>query len=159
MVFVGDGPAHGELVEKAKAAGVDKQTVFTGFVNWEEVYKLYSIANIFVTASLSEVHPMTLIEGAICGLPSIARRDDSYLDLISEGKNGYLADTDEDLTKKTDELITDDAKLKVFSKNALEISKLFSAENHVNRMEKLYKKVLEFYPDHLNRLQDDNLLD
>lgn len=159
MVFVGDGPAHGELVETAKRAGVDNKVVFTGFVNWSEVYKLYSISNIFVTASLSEVHPMTLIEGAICGLPSIARRDDSYLDLIHEGKNGYLVDTDDGLTEKVEELLSDPAKLKSFSAAALEISKTFSADNHVARMEKLYKKVLECYPDNIEKLKDPALLD
>jgi 1,2-diacylglycerol 3-alpha-glucosyltransferase len=159
MVFVGDGPAHGELVEKSKAAGIEKQTIFTGFVPWSEVHELYSISNIFVTASLSEVHPMTLIEGAICSLPSIARRDDSYLDLIHDGENGYLVDIDADLTKRVEELITDQPKLKEFAKAALRISETFSAENHVKRMEKLYKKVLELYPNQLEKLKDEKLLD
>ncbi len=159
MVFVGDGPAHEELQKRANELGLSEQTVFTGFVDWKEVYRLYSIANLFVTASLSEVHPMTLIEAAICGVPSVARRDDSYLDLIEEGKNGYMADTDEAMTEIVEKLITDDKKLKLFSEEALRISQKFSAENHVNRMEKLYKKVLELYPDNLNELWDEKLLD
>ncbi|URA10743.1 glycosyltransferase [Thermospira aquatica] len=159
MVFVGDGPAHEELQKRANDLGLAGQTVFTGFVDWKEVYRLYSIANLFVTASLSEVHPMTLIEAAICGVPSVARRDDSYLDLIEEGKNGYMADTDEAMTAIVEDLITDEKKLKLFSEEALRISSKFSAENHVNRMEKLYKKVLELYPDNLNELWDEHLLD
>ncbi|NPV38997.1 hypothetical protein BREVNS_0496 [Brevinematales bacterium NS] len=159
MVFVGDGPAHEELQQKANQMGLANQTVFTGFVDWKEVYRLYSIANLFVTASLSEVHPMTLIEAAICGVPSIARRDDSYLDLIEEGKNGYMANTDEEMTELVENLLLDEKKLKAFSEEALRISQKFSAENHVARMEKLYKKVLELYPDRLNDLWDENLLD
>lgn len=159
MVFVGDGPAHEELQQKANELGLSGQTIFTGFVDWKEVYRLYSIANLFVTASLSEVHPMTLIEAAICGVPSIARRDDSYLDLIEEGKNGYMANTDEEMTELVENLLLDDKKLKAFSEEALRISRKFSAENHVARMEKLYKKVIELYPDRLNDLWDENLLD
>ncbi len=159
MVFVGDGPAHEELQQKANQMGLANQTVFTGFVDWKEVYRLYSIANLFVTASLSEVHPMTLIEAAICGVPSIARRDDSYLDLIEEGKNGYMANTDEEMTELVENLLLDEKKLKAFSEEALRISQKFSAENHVARMEKLYKKVIELYPDRLNDLWDENLLD
>jgi len=159
MIFVGDGPAHAELQQKASELGLSDQTVFTGFVDWKEVYRLYSIANLFVTASLSEVHPMTLIEAAICGVPSVARRDDSYLDLIEEGKNGYMADTDEEMTTLVENLLLDDKKLKLFSEEALRISEKFSAENHVNRMEKLYQKVLALYPDKLNDLWDDHLLD
>ena len=151
--------AHGELVEKSKAAGIEKQTIFTGFVPWSEVHELSSISNIFLTASLSEVHPITLIEGAICSLPSIARRDDSYLDLIHDGVNGYLVDTDADLTKRVEELISDQPKLKEFAQAALRISETFSADNHVKRMEKLYKKVLELYPNQLEKLKDEKLLD
>ncbi len=159
MVYVGDGPSSGTLKEKAKSLGLENSFIFTGFISWDVVYRLYSIANIFVTSSLSEVHPMTLIEGAMCGLPSIARRDDSYLDLVHPRKNGYLVDTDEEMTEKIEKLINDEALSKEFSRNAFEISKLFTAETHVNRMEKLYRKVLEYYPDKLEKLKDENLLD
>jgi 1,2-diacylglycerol 3-alpha-glucosyltransferase len=159
MLFVGDGPAHESLQKQAIETGLANQTVFTGFVDWKEVYRLYSLSNLFVTASLSEVHPMTLIEAAICGVPSLARRDDSYLDLIEEGKNGYLANSDEEMTELIEKLINDDAKLHSFSQEALRISQKFSAENHVNRMEKLYQKVLELYPSRLNELWDEHLLD
>ncbi|MFN4216930.1 MAG: glycosyltransferase [Brevinematales bacterium] len=158
MIFVGDGPSHEELQQKANEMGLANQTVFTGFVDWKEVYRLYSISNLFVTASLSEVHPMTLIEAAICGVPSIARRDDSYLDLIEEGKNGYMANTDEDMARLVEELLLDEKKLKSFSEEALRISQKFSAENHVARMEKLYQKVIELYPERVNDLWDENLL-
>ena len=159
LIYVGDGPSHGKLKEKAVQLSLEKSFIFTGFINWDEVYRLYSIADIFVTTSLSEVHPMTLIEGAMCGLPSIARRDDSYLDLIHSGKNGYLVDSEEEMTGMIEKLINDNALYKEFSKNALEISQMFTADNHVNRMEKLYKKVLEFYPDRLEKLKDESLLD
>lgn len=158
IVFVGDGPSHAALVDSAASEGVSEKVVFTGFVDWTEVYKLYSIANMFVTASLSEVHPMTLIEGAMCGLPSIARRDDSYLDLIRPGQNGYLCDTDEEMTVRIDELLSDEGKLKVYSKNAYEISQIFTADNHVAKMEKLYKKVIECYPNKLEQLKDETIL-
>jgi len=158
IVFVGDGPARTELTDKAKQANVAPQVVFTGFVDWSEVYKLYSISNLFVTASLSEVHPMTLIEGAICNLPSVARRDDSFVDLIRDGVNGYLVDTDEELGTRVAELLDDKTKLAQFAKAAGAIAKTFSAENHVSRMERLYQKVMQYYPDRLELLASEDLL-
>ncbi|HOJ65280.1 MAG TPA: glycosyltransferase [Spirochaetota bacterium] len=153
MLFVGDGPQLPELMRKAKEANLEKEFIFTGFVNWELVYRLYSISSIFVTASLSEVHPMTLIEATMCGLPIITRRDDSYLDLVNNGVNGYLVDTDEEISSCIQKLLNDNKLLEMFSDESYNISQKFTAENHVNKVEALYNKVLECYPD-VNKIRE-----
>ena len=143
IVFVGDGPALKELKSLTKEHNLEKNIIFTGFVSWDTVYILYSMSNVFVTLSLSEVHPMTLIEASMCGLPLVVRKDDSCLDLVDNGVNGYLNDTDQEFTKNLDNLLHDDYLLKKFSYASYEISKKFTAENHVDKVEKLYFKVLE----------------
>lgn len=147
MIFVGEGPELPVLRAKAAKMGLEKSFIFTGFVNWELVYRLYSISDIFVTASTSEVHPMTMIEASMCGLPLIARKDDSYMDLVIEEENGFLVDTDEQLGEKIELLLTDDTMRKSFSETSLEYSSKFTAEIHVEKMEKLYKKIIAAYPD------------
>lgn len=147
MIFVGAGPLVDHIADSAKRLGIEKQVVFTGFVNWDLVYRLYSISDLFVTASLSEVQPMTLIEASMCGMPIIVRRDDSYLDLVHDGKNGYIVDSDEEMAAKIRSLIYDDEKLKEFSEYSLKNSSKFTAENHVIRMEKFYQEVLKTYPN------------
>lgn len=143
MVFVGDGPALKDLKHRVKEFDVEDSVVFTGFVSWDIVHILYSMSNIFVTLSLTEVHPMTLIEASMCGLPLVVRKDDSCLDLVDDGVNGYLCDKDEEVTKKLEILIHDDHLLKKFSYASYEISKRFTAENHVDQIEKIYNKVIE----------------
>jgi 1,2-diacylglycerol 3-alpha-glucosyltransferase len=147
MIFTGAGPLVDHISDSAKRLGLEKQVVFTGFVNWDLVYRLYSISDLFITASLSEVQPMTLIEASMCGMPMIVRRDDSYLDLVHNGKNGYIVDSDEEMTAKIKSLIHDDKKLKEFSEYSLKNSSKFTAENHVARMEKFYQEVLKSYPN------------
>lgn len=147
MIFTGVGPLTEQISDIAKRLKIEKQVIFTGFVNWDLVYRLYSISDLFVTASLSEVQPMTLIEASMCGLPMIVRRDDSYLDLVHDGKNGYVVDSDEEMTVKIHSLIYDDEKLKRFSEYSLRNSSKFTAENHVNRMEKFYQEVLKTFPN------------
>lgn len=147
MIFTGAGPLTEHISDSAERLGIEKQVIFTGFVNWDLVYRLYSISDLFVTASLSEVQPMTLIEASMCGLPMIVRRDDSYLDLVHDGKNGYVVDSDEEMTSKIRSLIYDNEKLKRFSEYSLQNSSKFTAENHVARMEKFYQEVLKTYPN------------
>jgi len=141
-LFVGCGPSYGHMVKTAEANGIRDRAIFTGHVNWERIHELYSIADLFVTASLSEVHPMTLIEASMCGLPIVARRDDGYAGLVQDDYNGYLADSDQQIAERSSETLSDELKLLRFSKNALILSEQFSAEKHVEKLEALYQQVL-----------------
>ncbi len=153
MLFVGDGPLFDDLNKRALETGVAGSVIFTGFVNWEMVHTLYSISNMFVTGSLSEVQPMTLIEAAMCSLPLIARRDDSYLDLIKDGENGFLVDTDEEIAAKVEYLINNEEILARYSSASFIKSQSFTAQHHVNNAERVYEKAIEYYPDKLYLLE------
>ena len=142
-LFVGCGPDYEHMVNAAKRRGLSGQVIFTGYVDWGQMHKLYSIADIFVTASLSEVHPMTLIEASMCGRPIIARRDDSYADLVQDDYNGYLVDSDQELAERLSEILCDEVRLTDFSRNGLTLSGQFNSETHVERIESLYGQVLK----------------
>lgn len=149
LLYVGAGPDYEALRDKIAKDGMRDYVKFTGFVDWKEVYKLYNVADILLSASLSEVHPMTAIEGAICGLPSIVRRDDSFVDLVHSGVNGYLVDSDEEIAQKVKELIDDDVKLAEFSKESKRISQDFSAQKHVEKMLAYYEDIVKTFPNKL----------
>ncbi len=142
MVFVGDGPLFKKLKARAVNLGLAEQFIFTGFVDWNSMHELYSQADLFVTASTSEVHSMTLIEAMMCSLPVVARRDDSFLDSIVHEKNGYLADTDSELTEYVRQLLSDQLKRESFARESLKSSQNFTAKAHSDQMEKLYNRVL-----------------
>jgi 1,2-diacylglycerol 3-alpha-glucosyltransferase len=141
-LFVGRGPSCRHMIKEAKRCNLREQTVFTGYVNWGQMHKMYSISDVFVTASLSEVHPVTLIEASICGLPIVARCDSSYVDLIQDGYNGFLVDSDRQIAKRLSEILGDETKLLEFSENGLIVSDKFNAETHVDKLESLYQQVL-----------------
>ena len=99
-----------------------------------------------MSASMSEMHSMTILEAEMCSLPIVVRDDSSYYDTVIPEKNGYLSLTDEQMAKDLQELMHNDEKRKNFGKNSLEFSKDFSIENYIDKTEKIYKKVLETYP-------------
>jgi 1,2-diacylglycerol 3-alpha-glucosyltransferase len=141
-LFVGRGPSCRHMIEEAKRRNLREQTVFTGYVDWGQMHKMYSISDVFATASLSEVHPVTLIEASICGLPIVARCDSSYVDLIQDGYNGYLVDSDRQIAERLSEILSDETKLLQFSENGLIVADKFNAETHVDKLESLYQQVL-----------------
>jgi 1,2-diacylglycerol 3-alpha-glucosyltransferase len=144
--FVGDGGDLAVLKGKAAEAGLEKSFIFPGFIEWKEIFAIYAISSCFVTASLSEIHPMTVIESLVCGLPVIARRDDSYVDQVIPGVNGYLVDTDEEIARMASRLVFDEGLQKEFAAASLARSGRFTAEGHVRLVEALYEKVIGRWP-------------
>ena len=138
MIFIGDGPTLDPLKRRAQDSAAPAAFVFTGFLGWEAVIAHLASSNLFVTVSLSEVQPMTIIEAQLCGLPVVARRDESYFEMILDGKNGYLVEEDSEVVEKILELARDGRKWADFSRESLRRSQNLSIENTVSRMEELY---------------------
>lgn len=146
VLFVGDGPALSRMKKIAEKESADRKIIFTGFVEWAEVHKFYEISDIFITASLSEMHSITILEAEFSGLPIVARKDESYFDSVYDGKNGYLAENDSILYEKMKELVNDKAKRIEFGKKSLEMTRHFGIENFIKKTEIVYKDVIEAYP-------------
>lgn len=152
MVFVGNGPAYEDMLKKGEQEIKAKSIIFTGFIEWTKVSEYYESADIFVTTSLSEMHSMTILEAQLSGLPIIVRRDESYLDSVFEGVNGYLTDSEEEMEKKILELAGDKEKIEAFGQKSLEITKRFSIETHVKKTIKVYEEVIKAYPGRIDDL-------
>ena len=153
MIFVGNGPAYEDMLKKAADDIASKQIIFTGFIEWTKVSEYYESADIFVTTSLSEMHSMTILEAQLSGLPIIVRRDESYLDSVFDGENGYLTDSEEEMEAKILELAADKEKCRSFGKRSLEITKRFTIETHIKKTLKVYEEVMKAYPKKINDIE------
>jgi 1,2-diacylglycerol 3-alpha-glucosyltransferase len=142
ILFVGDGPGRGALMGAVEAQGLAPQVHFVADVPWGEMHRLYGAADLFATVSLSEVQPMTLIEAAICGLPIVARRDPAYEGLVRDGYNGYLVEADGDLAARVAEILDNEARRRAFGVHARAVAAGFRADEHVARIEALYRRLL-----------------
>ena len=152
ILFVGAGPAVQALEKKSRP--VSDRIVFTGYVPWTEVHSYYQLGDVFITASLSEMHSMTILEALISGLPIIARRDTSFSDTIFEGKNGYMADSDEEMDQYFLELAADAKKRAAFGDYSKKVAKGFSLEVYGKRTVAFYQKVLDTFPE---KITDEEL--
>ncbi len=149
-MFIGNGPAFNAVKDMARQRGLLGKIIFTGYIGWDELHSYYAIADIFVTASLSEMHSMTVLEAMTSSLPIIARDDVSFYDTILNGKNGFLAATDADMQERLLELIADDEKRARFGKRSKEISLGFSLEAHGRKTVAFYEEVLKAFPGKLD---------
>ena len=153
MIFVGNGPAFEEIKTKAQEQISEKTVIFPGFIEWTKVSEYYESADIFVTASLSEMHSMTILEAQLSGLPIVVRRDESYLDSVFNDENGYLTDSEEEMEKRILELADDREKRLAFGKRSLEITKRFTIETHIKKTLKVYEEVMKAYPNKIDDIK------
>lgn len=150
VMFVGNGPAYIGMTNICTKEISEGKIIFTGFVEWEKVHNFYESADIFITASLSEMHSMTILEAELSSLPIVTRKDDSYIDSIFDNENGYLCNTDEEMEEKIIQLISDEVKRKKFGKKSLEITKNFTIEKYMKRTLFVYDEVIKKYPKKIN---------
>ncbi|MDL2342818.1 glycosyltransferase family 4 protein [Deinococcus sp. MIMF12] len=85
LLVVGDGPGRA-----AAQAVAPPGVTFTGPVPYARVPQALAAADAFLTASTSEVLPMSMIEALAAGAPLVAAQSPAALDLVQEGVNGTV---------------------------------------------------------------------
>lgn len=153
VLFVGNGPAHASLMNMSTREIDEGKIIFTGFVEWQKVHNFYETADIFITASLSEMHSMTILEAELSSLPIVVRDDESYYDCVFNGQNGFLCKTDEEMQEKIIQLIYDEKKRKDFGAKSLEITKHFTIQKYMQKTLYVYEQVIKKYPSKINDIQ------
>ena len=87
LLFVGDGPARGELERRMGA-----QAKFVGYRTGEDLADHYAAADLFAFASLTETFGNVVLEALASGLPVVALRAGGVGDIVSPGVTGTLLD-------------------------------------------------------------------
>jgi 1,2-diacylglycerol 3-alpha-glucosyltransferase len=139
LVFAGDGSARDHLEEHAAATSVSDRIHFLGMVPRADLPDILHDATVFLSASTTEVHPISVIEAIASGLPMMAVQDEAFENMIENNENGYQVPLDVEVFAKTlSDLLKDAKKLDRFGKKSTELSKKFSIEGQVRSLETLY---------------------
>lgn len=93
FLICGEGPEIVSLKERAKKHGIENQVHFLGFR--DDIKKLLGISDIFLFTTHQEGLPRALMEAMAAGLPCVVSRVRGNVDLIENGKGGFLHDPDD----------------------------------------------------------------
>ncbi len=94
LLLIGDGPERENLQEQVRLMHLEQAVHFTGLVPYEQVPRYLRLADLFVTASISEVHPLSVIEAMAAGLPVVGVRGPGVGEVVEHGVNGLLVEQD-----------------------------------------------------------------
>jgi 1,2-diacylglycerol 3-alpha-glucosyltransferase len=108
LLIIGDGPERDNLQDLVNSMGIADKVHFTGVVPYEEVPDCLACADAFVTASITEVHPFSVIEAMAAGLPVLGITSPGVGDTVVDGETGFLASNDlASFTAKMSRLVMD----------------------------------------------------
>lgn len=127
-----------ELAEKN-----NNKIIFTGFVKYDEIPKIYSIADIAILPSIwDDPAPLTIIESLTCGLPIITTNSGGIPEYANH-KCAIILKRDNNLSKNIaksiDKLINNDDLRKKMSSESILASKELTLENYYNDFYNLMK--------------------
>lgn len=142
LVMVGDGPLRTELEERRRRDGLQHRLSLTGVVNYKEMAAVYNSADLWISTSQSEVHPMVALEAIACGLPTIAWRDPALDGVIEDGVNGYLVDSTQQFVTRLEESLDDGERYQAMHRAALRKRQEYSIETTAERVLQVYQQVL-----------------
>ncbi len=91
LLLVGGGLSQEKLEEKAANLDASDRIHFVGHVDYEQMPGYLHMCDAFVTASVSEVHPLSVIEAMGAGLPVLGIHSPGVGDTVEDGITGFLS--------------------------------------------------------------------
>jgi glycosyltransferase involved in cell wall biosynthesis len=86
FIIAGDGASNGnmlpQIIEEVAKRGLERQVVFTGWVNTEAKKQLYKTCQLFVMPSPSEPFGLTALEAIRSGVPAIASNTSGFVGVV-----------------------------------------------------------------------------
>lgn len=142
MVVVGDGVDKARLKKKY---GSESWVHFLGRVIGTDLYDLYKVGWIFVTASPIETQGIVLIEAAASGLPLVAVDTGAVSEVCQNDVNGFLCRVG-DVAKMAEAItrILNDNQLRTrFAKKSIQIASEHDFEYTLDKFINIYNRVLQ----------------
>ena len=144
LLVVGDGTESAYVRDFAIRHQLEDNILLTGPVDYKHIPHYVALCDAFITGSVSEVHPLVVIEALAAGLPVIAVASPGISDTVEHGKSGLLAGSPEPhaLMREAEKIITDTDLRTQLSLGAQERSQYYCLENTAGQLLKAYEKLL-----------------
>ena len=145
LLLIGEGPEKDNLEDRARRSEIESRVHFTGLVPYDLLPRYLAVADAFVTASVTEVHPFTVIEAMASGLPVLGIDSPGIGDMIRDGETGYLV-SQEDLaafTAKMVRLVVDHDSRRKMGEQARNTASAYAIERTTQMMLERYQRVVD----------------
>lgn len=146
LILIGSGVQQydDELKTLIEELSLSSRVHMTGRIPYDELPAYLAMCNIFVTASVTEVHPLSVIEAMGAGLPTMGIHSVGVGDTVVDGVTGFLATHDlPAFTAKLTRLCLDLNLRAQMGDSARKASSTYAIERTTQAMLKHYQKLVD----------------
>ena len=138
LLLVGDGPLAGDVTARVDALGLTDAVVMTGLRH--DVPRLLQAMDVFLSCSLWEGLPRTIIAAMATGVPVVATPADGVRDVIRDHETGrvFPMERPEIAAWATGHLLKDPKVASMLSAAALDLTHEFDAKTMAERLSDVY---------------------
>jgi N-acetyl-alpha-D-glucosaminyl L-malate synthase BshA len=142
LLLVGDGPDRQHLEHLCRELHVCDDVRFLG--KQEAVEELLAVSDLFLMPSESESFGLAALEAMACEVPVISTDTGGIPEVNIHGKTGFMSTVGnvDDMAVNAIKLLSDDAMLKEFKKNAFAQARRFDINNILPLYEEYYAGIL-----------------
>ena len=145
LVMAGDGVLAAPLAQMARSDGLQARLFLIGLVDHADMPAVYNAADIWVSTSTSEVHPMVALEAVACGLPVVAWRDRALEGVIEDGVNGFVVETEQTFVHAIQRLLDDGELYHAMQRAANQKRQAFGIETTAKRTLQVYRELIRHH--------------
>lgn len=142
VLVIGDGVQRSELEEQAEKRGLKNHIKWLGWVEYGGLGYFFEKSDVFIFPTLEDIWGMVVLEAMLFEKPIICSKWAGALELLEEGKNGFLIDPykPEELAKYMKTFIANPDKIDAMGSKSAE----FIAEHNPKSIAERLNKVVEF---------------
>jgi glycosyltransferase involved in cell wall biosynthesis len=144
-MMLGDGPLRQSVLKEIQISGLEDRITAPGWVTPEEVIQWFSRSDILFMPSFAEGLPVVGVQSLAMGLSIVASRIGGFIDLVDEGKNGYLIghENPKGFVNRLEELLSNPAQLQAFRLSSRKKAYHFDIEKIAEAYEDLFLSVIQ----------------
>jgi len=142
LVMVGDGPARSECERLIEEAGMSERVRMLGALPYQDVPDVLAACDAFITASVSEVYPLVVVEACASGLPVIGVRSPGVGEIVADEDSGLLTDSPEELSGAIRRLAADAALHAHLSEGATRVARAHEIGQSARRLAAVYERLI-----------------
>jgi len=142
LKIIGEGPKRTALEKQIKRLGLENIVELPGYRDRNEIRKLFSRADIYVQPTWWESFGIAALEARCAGLPVLANIRGGVKGFIRQGREGFLAGTDQELQDHLVRLILEPELRESIACNNRETAPPFDWQEVMKQHEAVYRKAI-----------------
>nr|WP_276939989.1 glycosyltransferase [Helcococcus sueciensis] len=155
LFIAGDGPEKENLIDFINENNFNDRIIFLGKIPNTEIPKHLYAMDYYTTASLSEMHSISMLEAMASGLPALIKLDKPNKDQIIPGVNGYQWDTKEEFKDLFNKIISlSNEEMLQLKESTLNYANENNNFKQASEYIEIYKKAIKLREEKTRKLED-----